>query len=126
MAQEELPKLDELIEDWYDDDKDVTREEFARRILQVFRDSSHDEVYQDILSTFPGEEKQILEQFIEGDIGAKEAGENFAKLQGTASEPPEPENQPSQMSWAENSTNSMKSFSMQEEVTQRKYIKVRK
>lgn len=89
LDEKELPGLDKLIGDWYDDDTEVTKEAFARRILQVFRDSTHKEVYDDVKSKLPGQRGTVLDKFVDGDISAKDAGALLAELEGTpAGAPP--------------------------------------
>ncbi|UPL03342.1 hypothetical protein LCI18_014276 [Fusarium solani-melongenae] len=91
LDEKELPGLDKLIGDWYDDDTEVTSEAFARRILQVFRDSTHNEVYDDVKSKLPGQRGTVLDKFVDGDISAKDAGALLAELEGTsAGAPPVP------------------------------------
>ncbi|KAF4448372.1 hypothetical protein F53441_8180 [Fusarium austroafricanum] len=75
LGSDELPHLPELIDDWYNTDVDVTKEEFHRRILGVFKDSKHEEVYHGVMAQFPDETRQILEAFIDGDKSAEQAGE---------------------------------------------------
>ncbi|KAJ4207478.1 hypothetical protein NW767_002728 [Fusarium falciforme] len=89
LDEKELPGLDKLIGDWYDDDTEVTKEAFARRILQVFRDSTHNEVYDDVKSKLPGQRGTVLDKFVDGEITAKDAGALLAELEGTpAGAPP--------------------------------------
>lgn len=83
LDEKELPGLDKLIGDWFDDDTEVTKEAFARRILQVFRDSTHSEVYDDVKSNLPGQRGTVLDKFVDGDISAKDAGALLAELEGT-------------------------------------------
>ncbi|KAI8717644.1 FAD-binding PCMH-type domain-containing protein [Fusarium sp. LHS14.1] len=74
LDEKELPGLDKLI---------VTKEAFARRILQVFRDSTHNEVYDDVKSNLPGQRGTVLDKFVDGAISAKDAGALLAELEGT-------------------------------------------
>ncbi|KAH6888178.1 hypothetical protein B0T10DRAFT_70014 [Thelonectria olida] len=85
LEYEELPKLDELIDDWYNEEVDVTKEDFHRRILEVFRDSKHTEVFEGVMAQFPDDTREILRSFISGEKGAEEAGKALAE---TATESP--------------------------------------
>jgi hypothetical protein len=79
LDYEELPNLDKLIDDWYDEEVDVTKEDFHRRILEVFRDSKHTEVYEGVMAQFPDDTRGILQSFIDGEKDAEEAGKALAE-----------------------------------------------
>ena len=79
LPAEELPGLDKLIDDWYDEKTYVSEEAFARRILQVFQNSNHNEVYKDVVDKLPSEvHKTTLEDFVSGRITAEDAGKALA------------------------------------------------
>ncbi|KAG4260217.1 hypothetical protein FPRO03_02040 [Fusarium proliferatum] len=80
LGADELPHLPELIDDWYNTDVDVTKEEFHRRILGVFKDSKHEEVYNGVMAQLPDETRKVLEAFIDGDKTAEEAGEAIKEV----------------------------------------------
>lgn len=80
LGADELPHLPELIDDWYNTDVDVTKEEFHRRILAVFKDSKHEQVYNGVMAQLPDETRKVLEAFIDGDKTADEAGEAIKEV----------------------------------------------
>lgn len=80
LGTDELPHLPELIDDWYNTDVDVTKEEFHRRILGVFKDSKHEEVYNGVMAQLPDETRKVLEAFIDGDKTAEEAGQAIKEV----------------------------------------------
>ncbi|KAF4500718.1 Heterokaryon incompatibility 6, OR allele [Fusarium agapanthi] len=80
LGSDELPHLPELIDDWYNTDVDVTKEEFHQRILRVFKDSKHEQVYNSVMDQLPSETRKVLEDFIDGQKTADEAGEAIKKV----------------------------------------------
>ncbi|KAG5791799.1 hypothetical protein H9Q69_009136 [Fusarium xylarioides] len=80
LGSDELPHLPELIDDWYNTDVDVTKEEFHQRILRVFKDSKHEQVYNGVMAQLPSETRKVLEDFIEGDKTADEAGKAIKEV----------------------------------------------
>lgn len=80
LGSDELPHLPELIDDWYNTDIDVTKEEFHRRILGVFKDSKHEQVYNGVMAQLPNETRKVLEAFIDGDKTAEEADEAIKEV----------------------------------------------
>ncbi|KAM5353643.1 hypothetical protein ACJ41O_000293 [Fusarium nematophilum] len=92
LDEKELPGLDKLISDWYDEGTDVTKEDFARRILDVFRNSTHNEVYDKVKSQLPEERALILEDFVDGKINAEDAGKLLAtsEMEAPVSQAPTP------------------------------------
>ncbi|KAF5581507.1 hypothetical protein FPANT_8895 [Fusarium pseudoanthophilum] len=80
LGSDELPHLPELIDDWYNTDVDVTKEEFHQRILRVFKDSKHEQVYNGVMAQLPGETRKVLEAFIQGDKTADEAGKAIKEV----------------------------------------------
>jgi hypothetical protein len=80
LGSDELPHLPELIDDWYNTDVDVTKEEFHQRILRVFKDSKHEQVYNGVMNQLPSETRKVLEAFIEGDKTADEAGKAIKEV----------------------------------------------
>ncbi|KAH8669126.1 hypothetical protein BX600DRAFT_461253 [Xylariales sp. PMI_506] len=80
LAESELPGLDTLIADWYDDSVLVSQEEFSRRILKVFARSDHNGVYHSYLNTLPAEQQNQVTKFVRGEVTAKQAGEALAPL----------------------------------------------
>ncbi|KAI3322294.1 hypothetical protein HD806DRAFT_545422 [Xylariaceae sp. AK1471] len=71
LPEEELPGLDKLIKDWFDKDIEVSEEEFAIKILEVFKKSTHNEVYEQVLSQLPSQQKDAVEAFLDGSISAE-------------------------------------------------------
>ena len=80
LGSDELPHLPELIDDWYDTDVDVTKEEFHQRMLRVFKDSKHEHVYNGVMNQLPSETRKVLEAFIEGDKTADQAGKAIKEV----------------------------------------------
>ncbi|KAJ4165930.1 hypothetical protein NW765_007156 [Fusarium oxysporum] len=85
LDEKELPGLDKLITDWYDEATDVSNEEFTRRILEVFRDSTHNEVYKNVKGQLPPQKELIFDKFVDGNITAEDAGELIARSEAEAS-----------------------------------------
>lgn len=85
LDEKELPGLDELITDWYDEATDVSNEEFTRRILEVFRDSTHNQVYKNVKGQLPPQKELIFDKFVDGNITAEDAGELIARSEAEAS-----------------------------------------
>ena len=74
LDEKELPDLDRLIDDWYDSNIDVSEEQFTRRILNVFKNSTHNEVYDQIMESLPSEYKHVINAFVAEKTSATDAG----------------------------------------------------
>ncbi|KAI1288717.1 hypothetical protein F5Y03DRAFT_379446 [Xylaria venustula] len=72
LPEEELPGLDKLIDDFYNEDVEVGEEEFTLRILQVFQQSTHSEVYDHVLAQLPPNQQDALEAFVAEKLSAEE------------------------------------------------------
>jgi hypothetical protein len=64
--REKLPGLKSLLDDYLDRNVDITTEDFYRRVLQTFRDSTADYTYQDQLASFLPEERTKISRFVDG------------------------------------------------------------
>ncbi|KAI0011317.1 hypothetical protein F4779DRAFT_238289 [Xylariaceae sp. FL0662B] len=62
-----FPGLKSLLDDYLDDNIDVDKFNFHRRMLRVFRESSTDNTYQDLLTEMTDDEKDRVERFVDGD-----------------------------------------------------------
>jgi hypothetical protein len=74
----ELPGFGGLIDDWFNPDVDVDEEQFVRRFLRVFKQSDKDFTYEDILKGYDDDIQGIVNQFVDGEINAKEAAERYS------------------------------------------------
>lgn len=61
-----LPGLKPLLDDYLAPTVDVGRQDFHRRILQVFRDSDADFTYQELLAKYDPDEQEKVSRFVEG------------------------------------------------------------
>lgn len=71
----ELPGLDRLVDDWFNNEVNVSEEEFLCRILAVFKDSTHKEVYHHVVDKFSPSQQDIINAFASGNIAAEDATE---------------------------------------------------
>jgi hypothetical protein len=82
LPEDKLPGLDKLINDWYDDGVTVDQEEFARRILSVFKNSTVGEtvgeVYEKELNKLLPSHKDAIENFVAGEIDLTSLGKTLA------------------------------------------------
>ena len=74
----DLPGFGGLIDDWFNPDVDVDEEQFVRRFLHVFKQSDKDFTYEDILKGYDDDVQSIVNQFVDGEINAKEAAERYS------------------------------------------------
>ncbi|KAI9692203.1 MAG: hypothetical protein M1822_006433 [Bathelium mastoideum] len=79
LDEKELPDLDRLIDDWYDKDIDVSEEDFTRRILNVFKNSTHNEVYHQVIDSLPSEHKDVINAFVAEETSAADAGKALTR-----------------------------------------------
>ncbi|KAG8527946.1 uncharacterized protein KY384_006862 [Bacidia gigantensis] len=84
LDEAELPGLDVLINDWYDENVDVGEEEFMRRILGVFRNSSHNEVYDEVLEQYEPSERRAINSFVAGQTTAEDAAKIIVSKDASA------------------------------------------
>lgn len=75
LREKELPGLAELLDDYLAPDVPVTPEDFMRRLLHVFRESS-DNTYQALPQGYSESEQHILDAFVTGS-SAHKAGRNL-------------------------------------------------
>jgi hypothetical protein len=61
---DDLPGLKSLLDDYLDDNIEVTKEEFHQRMLRVFRMSSKAMTYQDLLGEMTDDERDRVEKFV--------------------------------------------------------------
>ena len=73
LDQAELPGLDGLIDDWYNENVTVDEEEFMRKILGVFKESTHREVYDHVVAQFSPSQQDAINDFVSGQIAAEDA-----------------------------------------------------
>ncbi|KAJ8128011.1 hypothetical protein O1611_g5625 [Lasiodiplodia mahajangana] len=78
LPEQELPGLYELIDDWYSENSSVTQEDFARRILEVFKNSTHNEVYARALQQLPEIVQSVIGDFVAQKKTAEEASKFLA------------------------------------------------
>ncbi len=62
-----LPGFKSLLDDYLASDVDVSKQDFHRRLLQVFRDSEVDNTYQDLLMHFNQDEQARINKFVNGE-----------------------------------------------------------
>jgi hypothetical protein len=74
-ASKTLPGLQSVLHDWLAVDIRMDRQDFMRRLLKVFKDST-DNTYQDLLGQHSDDEKHRLERFVEG-ASPEDAGKGF-------------------------------------------------
>lgn len=74
-TKKDLPGLHSLLHDWLAPDVEVDRQDFMRRLLRVFKDST-DNTYQDLLGLHSDDERQRLERFV-GGASPEDAGKGF-------------------------------------------------
>ncbi|KAI0543161.1 hypothetical protein GGR58DRAFT_450951 [Xylaria digitata] len=79
LPAKELPKLDELIDDYYNRDTGVSNEEFALRILQVFQQSTHKDVYEKVVNQLPSDQQDAVKAFVGKGLSAEEADQLLAQ-----------------------------------------------
>ena len=77
LDEAELPGLDRLIDDWYDPEVPVDEGEFMRRILGVFRESTHQEAFNNVVGELPKPQQDAISSFISGDSTAEDVAKNF-------------------------------------------------
>lgn len=77
LDEAELPGLDRLTDDWFDPKVNVEEEEFMRRILGVFQESTHKEVFHNVVGELPKPQQDALHSFIAGNSTAKDAAKEF-------------------------------------------------
>lgn len=61
-----LPGFKSLLDDYLASNVDVSKQDFHRRLLQVFRDSEVDNTYQDLLKHFNPDEQARITKFVDG------------------------------------------------------------
>ncbi|KAF8208699.1 hypothetical protein K438DRAFT_1961273 [Mycena galopus ATCC 62051] len=64
--REQLPGLQSLLSDYLSTDREVTSEDFHRRLLEVFRRSPHDTTYEGCLAQLRPDQRARVEQFVDG------------------------------------------------------------
>lgn len=82
-ATKNLPGLQSVLHDWLAPDVEIDRLDFMRRLLKVFKDSSDDNTYQDLLGMHSKDEKDRLERFVDG-ASPEDAGKGFQMLPNLA------------------------------------------
>lgn len=71
FSQKEVPGLKSLLDDYIDPAVAVDNVDFVRRLLQVFRDSTTDDTYQDLLAKHTEDEQQKIADFVAGGDPSK-------------------------------------------------------
>ncbi|KIW87748.1 uncharacterized protein Z519_11722 [Cladophialophora bantiana CBS 173.52] len=75
----ELPGFAELIDDWFDPNVEVDEEQFIRRFLHTFKQTDKDFTYEKIVGDYDDEVQEIFNDFVDGKIDAKEAGQRYSQ-----------------------------------------------
>lgn len=73
IDSDELPGLTSLIDDWFDPDVPVNEEQFVRRFLHAFKQSSKDFTYEKILGDYDDDVQGIFNDFVDGKLDAQQA-----------------------------------------------------
>ncbi|KAJ9628288.1 hypothetical protein H2204_009405 [Knufia peltigerae] len=78
---DELPGLTNLIDDWFDPNVPVNEEQFLRRFLHAFKQSSKDFAYEKIIGDYDDEVQGIFNDFVDGKLDAQQAAEKYRPYQ---------------------------------------------
>ncbi|KIW83347.1 hypothetical protein Z517_02592 [Fonsecaea pedrosoi CBS 271.37] len=76
----ELPGFVELIDDWFDPKVEVDEEQFVRRFLHTFKQTDKDFTYEKIIGDYDDDVQEIFNDFVDGKIDAKEAGQRYTQV----------------------------------------------
>lgn len=75
--RENLPGLRDLLQDYLDDEFELSDIEFHRRMLRVFRDAPRDDTYQELLEEMDEEEKSRVEDFVAMGKDPDDSGKGY-------------------------------------------------
>jgi hypothetical protein len=73
----DLPGLKSLLDDYLDENVDVGKVDFHRRMLQVFKRSTSDHKYEELLEYLTPDEKHRVENFVDGKEELEDIADGF-------------------------------------------------
>jgi hypothetical protein len=74
---QQLPGLANLLNDYVRPDVDVSHEDYVRRFLKVFKDSTTDGTYSQVLGSYHEDESSLIRAFVEDNKSARDCGDEY-------------------------------------------------